>query len=211
MASLIQRRTEAELITVDRAGFGDSDEDVRPVRIENEVVDLEAGLSALSVARDFVLVAHSYGGEVATSLVNKDPGRIARAVLVEASIPSFFTDEEIARFSSTLPKDLPATNKEERTQGALIRVFPTLLHQFHKMRWPHSIPTTVIVAEHPPLATSAENRLWIEAHREFAQAAPNRSFILAERSGHVVMNDRPDVVADAVVAAVEQVGRAHRP
>lgn len=206
----IQRRTGAELITIDRAGFGESDEDTRPVRIENEVADVEAGLSALHVAQSFILVAHSYGGEVATSLVNRDPSRVAYAVLVDTSIPSFFTDEEITKFEAVLPKDMPTENKEERTQAALFKVYPTLLHQFHQMDWPRSIPTTVIVSEHPPLATQAENTSWTEEHRKFAQAAPNRSFVLAQRSGHIVMTDRPDVVTDAVVLAVDQVRRSHR-
>lgn len=69
----------------------------------------------------------------------------------------------------------------------------------------------MIVSEHPPLATPAENESWIEEHRKFTQVAPNRSFVLAQRSGHIVMSDRPDVVADAVEAAVEQVRRDHRP
>ncbi len=211
VTGLIQSRTGAELITMDRAGFGDSDEDLRPVRIENEVEDLEAGLSALHVTQSIVLVAHSYGGEVSTSFVNRDPARIAYAVLVDTSIPSFFTDEEIAKFKAVLPKDFPTTNKEERTQAALFKVYPMLLQQFHGMQWPTSIPTTVIVSEHPPLATPEENQSWTEEHRKFSQAAPNRSFVLAQRSGHIVMSDRPDVVVDAVAAAVEQVRRDHHP
>jgi pimeloyl-ACP methyl ester carboxylesterase len=200
----IHRQTGAELITVDRAGFGGSDEDVRPTRIENEVADLEAGLSALGVKGRIVVVAHSYGGEVATSFVNKKPSRIAGAVLVDASIPSFFTDDAIARMKAMLPPSMPTENKEERTQAALFKAYPQMLHEFHAMQWPTSVPTTVVVAEHPPLPTSAENNKWIEEHRKFAQAAPNRDFVLAQGSGHIVMNDRPDIVVNAVVRDVEK-------
>src|ERR1700712_1880434 len=49
--------TGAELITFDRAGFGDSDEDTRPPTVQHEVDDLRTGLSALKANRNIVLVA----------------------------------------------------------------------------------------------------------------------------------------------------------
>ena len=208
VAGAIQKRTGAELIAIDRAGFGESDEDTRPVRVENEVDDIKAGLTKLGVKGPYVLVAHSYGGQVATVLANEAPARIAAAVLVDTSIPSFFTDDEIARFTASFPKEMPTTSKEERTQGALLKVYPGLLRTFHAMTWPASIPTTVIVSEHPPLASPAENQAWIDAHRAFAQAAPNRRYVLAEKSGHIIMADRPDVVIDTVTAAFEQARRS---
>ena len=73
------------------------------------------------------------------------------------------------------------------------------------MRWPDAIPVTVIVSEHPPLATPAENALWIKDHANFASAAANRNFIVAKNSGHFVMTDRPDLVSQAVVTAINQV------
>ena len=69
----IHRDTGAELITFDRTGFGDSDEDMRPVRLQHDVDDLEAGFSALGANRDIVLVAYSLGGEVALPFVNQNP------------------------------------------------------------------------------------------------------------------------------------------
>ncbi len=204
----IHRRTGAELITFDRAGFGDSDEDPRPVQLQHEVDDLKAGLAALGVTGGLVLVAHSYGGEVATSFASENPGAIARAVLVDTNIPSFFTDEETAKMAATFPKDVEQTDKQGRAMAAMITAYPALQHGFHAMRWPDSIPAAVIVSEHPPLATPAENALWTTDHRKFAEATANRSFTIAKNSGHLVMSDRPDLVSDAVVAAIEQVRQA---
>ncbi len=80
MLGAIHRDAGAELITFDRAGFGDSDEDTRPVRLQHEVDDLKAGPSALGVNRNIVLVVHSFGGEAGFSFVNQNPGWVARAV-----------------------------------------------------------------------------------------------------------------------------------
>ena len=206
----IHRDTGAELITFDRAGFGDSDEDTRPVQLQHEVDDLKAGLSALGADHGIVLVAHSFGGEVAFPFVNQNPGSVARAVLVDGTVPAFCTDEETARMVATFPKDMERTDKQGRTWNAFFAAFPGMQHGFHKMRWPEDVPATLIVSEHPPFGTAAENATWIQDHVEFAHAAANRTVTIAKGSGHIIMSDRPDLVAQAVVAAVEQVRQAAR-
>ena len=206
----IHRDTGAELITFDRAGFGDSDEDTRPMRLQHEVDDLKAGLSALGTEHDIVLVAHSFGGEVAFPFVNQNPGWVARAVLVDGTVPSFCTDQETAGMVTTFPKDMERTDKQGRTWNAFFAAFPAMQHGFHAMRWPDGVPATVLVSEHPPFATPAENAAWIQDHVDFAHAAANRTVMIAKGSGHIVMTDRPDLVSQAVVAAVEQVRQAAR-
>ena len=208
--STIHRDTGAELITFDRAGFGDSDEDTRPVRLQHEVDDLKAGLSALGAKNTIVLVAHSFGGEVAFPFINQNPGWVARAVLVDGTVPSFCTDEETARMVTTFPKDMERTDKQGRTLNALFAAFPAMQHGFHTMQWPDNVPATVIVSEHPPFGTPAENAAWIQDHVDFAQATANRTVVTATGSGHIIMADRPDLVSQAVVAAVEQVRQAAR-
>ena len=208
--STIHRDTGAELITFDRAGFGDSDEDTRPVRLQHEVDDLKAGLSALGAKHNIVLVAHSFGGEVAFPFINQNPGWVARAVLVDGTVPSFCTDEETARMVTTFPKDMERTDKQGRTWNAFFAAFPAMQHGFHTMQWPDNVPATVVVSEHPPFGTPAENAAWIEDHVDFAHATANRTVVTATGSGHIIMADRPDLVSQAVVAAVEQVRQAAR-
>jgi hypothetical protein len=43
------------------------------------------------------------------------------------------------------------------------------------------------------------------AHRSFVEASPAREAVLAKRSRHNVMRDRPDVVIDAIVRIVQRV------
>ncbi len=78
-------------------------------------------------------------------------------------------------------------------------------HGFHMMHWLDSVRDTVIVFEHPPFVTPAGNVTWIEDRLDFAYRAANRAVVIAKGSGHVTMADRPDMVWQAVVAAVEQV------
>lgn len=200
----IQRRTGAELITFDRPGFGDSDEDKRPVAVQHEVDDLKAGLIALGATHDIVLVAHSYGGEIGTSFVMQNPGWVTRAVLIDTSIPSFATDDVTARLVAGFPKDTEQKDKEGRTMSATFAAFPALQHALHSMHWPKSIPAAVIISEHPPFATPDLQALWTKDHIDFAHEAVNRSVSIAKDSGHLIMIDRPDLVSEAVIAAIEQ-------
>ena len=203
----IHAATGAELITFDRAGFGGSDEDPRPVTLQHEVDDLKDGLTALGATHDLVFVGHSFGGEVGLSFAKQNPGWFAYAVLVDASIPSFFTDEETAKMVATFPKDMERTDKQGRTMAATFVAFPAMQHEFHSMRWPGGIPMTVIISEHPPFATADQRALWTKDHVDFTHEAPNRTVIIAKNSGHIIMADRPDLVAHAVIEAIDQVRR----
>lgn len=113
--------------------------------------------------------------------------------------------------ASTFPKEMERDDKQGRTWAAFFKAFPAMQHDFHTMRWPDSVPAAVIVSEHPPFVTPAENALWTQDHIDFAHDAANRSVEVAQGSGHLVMSDRPDLVSQAVVEAVSQVRRRAKP
>lgn len=68
LVPVLSQRTGAEIITYDRAGMGKSDRVPGPYGNKDAASDLEAGLKALEVSHDAVLVSHSQAGEVATNL-----------------------------------------------------------------------------------------------------------------------------------------------
>jgi pimeloyl-ACP methyl ester carboxylesterase len=59
-----------------------------------------------------------------------------------------------------------------------------------------------IVAEHSWGDTEEENAAMRRAHEAFVAASPARELVVAARSGHYVMRDRPDVVLDAIMRMV---------
>src|SRR5262245_44047579 len=62
VAPAIGQRTEATVVTYDRAGSGKSEPAPGPYKIDEEVTALERGLSQLGLQKNLVIVAHSYGG-----------------------------------------------------------------------------------------------------------------------------------------------------
>lgn len=201
----LAERTGAQIITYDRAGFGGSDDAPGPWSLIGAIDDLEAGLRTLGATRDVLLVSHSLAGEIATGLTARHPDWFAGGVMVDANVPEFYTDEVIAR---TLKAYAPAfkaaqdnpDSPAKRQLLALAASFETVSRAFYKMEWPASVPVQVIVAETPPQPDPIDAQAWRDAHAQFAAKAPNRTLITADRSSHDVVNDRPDLVFEAIAA-----------
>lgn len=205
LAPRLAKATGSKVITYDRAGEGESDEVSGPWRVENAVSDLEAGLKELGVTKDVVLVSHSIAGEVATNFVNKNPGWVSGAVLVDANVPEFFTDEMLTAFEPVIEEQRTALLAQESTKKnrqllAVMVDYAPVHRVFHKLSWPQDVPVTTIVASETPFVDSPEAaKLWRDAQARFAQAGPNRKHVVAENTSHEgIVTERPDLIADAV-------------
>ncbi|ROP41921.1 pimeloyl-ACP methyl ester carboxylesterase [Saccharothrix texasensis] len=205
LAPRLAKATGSKVITYDRAGEGESDEVSGPWRVENAVSDLEAGLKELGVTKDVVLVSHSIAGEVATNFVNKNPGWVSGAVLVDANVPDFFTDEMLTAFEPVIEAQRTSLLAQESTKKnrqllAVMVDYAPVHRVFHKLSWPQDVPVTTIVASETPFVDSPEAaKLWRDAQARFAQAGPNRKHVVAENTSHEgIVTERPDLIAAAV-------------
>lgn len=208
----LSKSTGSEIITYDRAGMGASDEVPGPWKVQDAVSDLAAGLTALDATHDVVLVSHSEAGEIATDFVDDHPGWVSGAVLVDASLPEFYTDAEIDKIVAVnqgqiaAPANQPST-PQTRQLIAVAQNYGPAHQAYHKLAWPQNIPATVIVSAKTPFDTSPPDaQLWRDAQAAFAAKAPNRQLITAAGSSHDVPIDRPDVILQAVDAMVAKVG-----
>ncbi len=213
----LAKRTGSQIITYDRAGFGASDEVPPPYRIEDAVTDLESGLTQLGVTHGLVLISHSYAGAIATYLVMRHPDWVSGAVLVDTNVPEFFTDEEVAHMGPIIQPMVAEEaaahpSKQTRTQKAITDAYVETSHAFHKAAWPDSIPCVVIVSERTPFPPSMtiDTALWIQAHKDFAGKAPNRTLVFAKGSSHDIAHDRPELIVEATGKLVDQL-RSARP
>jgi pimeloyl-ACP methyl ester carboxylesterase len=203
----LARQTGSRIITYDRAGFGASDEIKGPWDVASATADLANGLKVLGATHDVILVSHSIAGEIATYLVRQHADWIAGAVLVDANVPDFYTDQEISRMSKMYApiieaaKAAPSTNAS-RQLLAVADSFPETSRAFHKTSWPLSVPVIVIVSETTPFETPEAARAWRDSHREFTARADNRQLRVAEKSSHDVAHDRPDVILKAIADSI---------
>ena len=201
----LARRTGSKVITYDRAGFGGSDDVSGDWNVHSATRDLEVGLEKLHATHRVILVSHSLAGEIATYLVGKHPDWFLGAVLVDANIPDYFTDEAIARGQAIYAPVLAQIRAAPPTQQgrqllALSGSFVATSRAFHAVTWPDSVPAIVIVSEKTPFEDPADARWWKESHAQFAKRAPNRQLVDAVGSSHDVAHDRPEVILKAISA-----------
>ncbi|MFC5673842.1 alpha/beta fold hydrolase [Streptomyces incanus] len=192
--------TGATVITYDRAGMGKSDVVPGPWKVESAVSDLRSGLEQLGVTKNVILVSHSQAGEIANYFAKENPKTLSGAVLVDANLPPFFTDEEIARLVAVSQPQIDAAKKDpdkpqNRQLISTAENFVPAHKAFHKVTWPDAVPATVIVSGKTPLDGSpVDAQRWRDAAASFAQDGPNRTLVTAKGSSHEVPKDRPDLV-----------------
>jgi pimeloyl-ACP methyl ester carboxylesterase len=197
-----------QTMVYDRAGLGRSPPSPPPYRIDDEADTLRRELDRQRITAPVVLVAHSYGGFVATLVAAADP-RIAGVVLVDANLAGFFDDAQIDRLLAMYRPQFPALEQKApelaRVMIPLIEAYPATVARLRQVDIPAGTPTIDIVAERTWVDTPEEIEAIRRAHRDFAAASPHRRAVFAEDSGHHVMRDRPDVVLNAVAELVATV------
>ncbi|MBR7832111.1 alpha/beta hydrolase [Actinospica durhamensis] len=211
----LAKATGSEIITYDREGMGASDPVPGPWKVQNAVSDLEAGLTDLGATHDVILVSHSEAGEIATYITRQYPGQFGGAVLVDASLPQFSTDAEIARVAAATESEVEqiqalkpaAVTQADRQLLAVAADYVADQRAYHQISWPTSVPATVIVSSDTPFPTSPPDaQAWRTAQAQFADAAPNRQLVTAAHSSHDIPLDRPDLVEAQIEAMVKAVG-----
>jgi pimeloyl-ACP methyl ester carboxylesterase len=180
--------TGATLIAYDRAGFGKS-EKATGHGIANEVRGLEIGLAKLGYATDIMLVAHSLGGFYATLYASRHAQQVKSAVLIDANLVCFFTDDQLRKMRSS------------EADPARYRDFEETIGLMRTTVFAAQIPVIDIVAERTLFDGTADADRWRACHKEFVSGSPQRQGIVAHGSGHYVFISDPELVTAAIVRA----------
>ena len=205
----LSSRTGSEVITYDRAGMGNSEYVPGPFQGKDAASDLAAGLKKLHVTHGAVLVAHSEAGEVATNFVEKYPGVVSGAVLVDATLPEFYTPEETARIVAAEAPQVAAAKKQKPTKASRQLIAEAENYgpehlAYNTMCWPSNVPAIAIVSASTPFPTTLDAQRWRQAQSEFVDAAPNRRLVTAAHSSHDIPLDRQQLVVDEIQDMVKK-------
>lgn len=190
----------------DRANIAPSDPAPGPRTAADSVDDLQALLDAAEIKRPIILVGFSMGGIISQLYAATYPEEIAGLVLVESNHPDEWEQftrhltpgqiEADQAFSLDNPEEFDPYASFEETQAA--GPLP-------------EVPLVVVTApnatgEWPP-DWDAElfDRLRAEQQADLASGTPGGVQVLAERSGHHVPSEQPQVIIDAVQTVLESV------
>lgn len=188
------------LCTYDRAGLGWS-HPAPGLRTASVIADeLHDLLTVAAVPPPYVLVGHSLGGYVARLYAARHRELVAGMVLVDSS-----HEEQGDRHPELAWRSQRVRAAGLRLRHPLSRKWRTTIREMAdfagsaaevRAECGHlgALPLTVVTA----LARPNYDGVWPAMQRELAALSECSTHLLAERSGHYVHRDEPDVVVDAV-------------
>lgn len=216
----------------DRGGYGWSDRS--PFRRDARQLAIEADqlLAALNVDGALILVGHSFGGFIIRLLAQRRADSIAGMVLVDASHEDQLRKLEKISGMSMMPRDasfvvspvaipqaLPSTiqrqiaafSRMRKTYSALhaeMRYFRQSAEQVRQARELMTFPVVVLRRGTDLYAHDKQGAqktaAWEELQQDLARISTSGRVLVAERSGHHVHADQPELVVDAIGSLLDE-------
>ena len=188
----------------DRAGLGQSDPaPPAPRQLPDLAGDLEKLLDAAEIPGPYVLVGFSGGGYIITGYAEEHPDRVAGMVFVDTPAPWLVVDP---------PQEIVKYTDPHRPENTEHRDFL----QVEKDAWEArrrigDIPLRVITADYPDTYIKEQPypewrkdmRHNVEGQKGWLVISPQAKQIVVH-TGHVVEEEEPDVVIDAILDVVRE-------
>ena len=186
------------VVAPDMRGHGLSDDPAElPSTMDELVNDFELTLERLNVSRPFYLLAHSFGGAIATEYILRHPENVRGLVLI--GVPSRFIVREIVRSLMIIPD--PVFSWIAKTikvalfapQRTLKRMYANVLatwHGYERMQQLR-VPSLVMIGHR-------DNVFLRESYEDVPRAIPGAQQVVIPVSAHLVQLERPDAVNRAI-------------
>jgi pimeloyl-ACP methyl ester carboxylesterase len=200
----------ARVCSYDRAGMGKSDR-ASQAHTSNDIVnDLHYLLTNAGINPPYVLVGHSLGGMNARLYASKYPNEVVGMVLVDSA-----HEDENDRMLALLP---PEIKKNAKPEDMIIRTaedidFNSSTAQVRAANWHGDIPLIVLTRGSatfnpsdyavPSLAPKFEE-VRLELQKELVGRSSRGKQIMAEKSGHNIHRDQPELVIEAIRQVMEE-------
>jgi len=217
-----------QVITYNRAGYGQSEAGPLPRDAGREADELKMLLEKASVPGPYVLVGHSLGALNVQVFAARYPDDVAGMVLLDPPPLSFLLGQEYkdlvpmagamtAEWQAVADSAAKSDNPEERARSAFFRMIASEHREMFgaTARQAAGIPTfadmlfLVMAAGKPNPAfgdaAEAYQEYWIGQSRDLATKSTKGKFMLAEGSAHYLYLDAPDFVTKSIVSVVDEV------
>jgi len=205
----------ARVCSYDRAGLGASDPAPAQRTVVSLTEDLHAFLVNAKVRGPYVLVGHSLGGLLARLYASYYPKDVVGMVLVDSthedeadrglSLLPPETLKDMARRAK--PEDMVVSNPAEKFDTCSMRALMDALN------WRADIPLVVLTQGLPyraedyvnPSLASRYYQLHLEMQKDLVGRSSRGRQIMADRSGHFIHRDQPELVVNAIRQLIEEV------
>jgi pimeloyl-ACP methyl ester carboxylesterase len=210
--SLVQPQVAqfARVCSYDRAGMGKSDRAPQAHSSQDMVSDLHNLLGKAGINPPYVLVGHSFGGMNTRLYATKHSKEVVGMVLVDST-----HEDEVARMHALLP---PEMLKRAKPEDMIIRSaedidFNRSIAQLRAANWHSDIPLIVLTRGSatfnpndyavPSLAPKFE-QIRLELQKDLVRRSSRGRQIIAEKSGHYIQRDQPELVIDAIRQVIKE-------
>lgn len=200
----------ARVCSYDRAGIGKSDRAPQQHSSKDIVLDLHKLLTKAAVNPPYVLVGHSFGGMNTRLYASEYPKEVVGIVLVDST-----HEDESDRMLAVLPSEILKKAKPEDmvVRGAEAIDFDKSVAQLRAANWRRDIPLVVLTRGSatlnpndyavPTLAPKFEE-IRLELQQELVRRSAKGRQIIAEKSGHFIHRDQPELVIEAIRQVLEE-------
>ena len=185
-----------------RLGSGKSSKSKIPQTAPYIVKTLHTMLHTINIKPPYILVGHSLGGIYANLYARYYPNDLSGVVLVDSSHPQQrkkFKEHnvKVGMMSRVMLKTYMRFNP---TKYSEIETFSQAAEHLKQAPKFPKIPLVVISANKKP---KSKNRLRIQQvmhslHKEFAKLSPNSRHLFANKSGHIIPRQQPEIIIEAV-------------
>jgi len=216
-----------QVITYNRAGYGQSEPGPLPRNSSREAEELKALLENASVRGPYVLVGHSLGALNVQVFASRYPDEVAGMVLLDPPPLSFiigqdYTDlramaeQMTAQWQAIADSAAGSPDPQEQARSVFFRMiasehremFGETAKTVGAISTFGDLPLVVLAAgkPNPAFGEGAEEyqRYWVEQSRAMAAKSTASKFVLAEEASHYLYLDVPDLVAESILSVVRQ-------
>ena len=190
-------KADSRVCTYSRANIPPSDPREGKHTAADSVVDLHTALEAAGEKDPYVLVGFSFGGLISQIYAAEHPDEIAGLVLVESNHP-----DEVAQFEKQLtPEQISEDRSAANANSEGVDVFASFQEAQRAGALP-DVPLVVVTGttnEWPPgWDPKVFDRLRAQQQEDLATSVPGGTQVIADRSGHDVPHEQPEIVVSAI-------------
>lgn len=188
------------VVSYDRLDYGGSGRSERARSALVVVEQLRDGLRKAGVNPPFLLVGHSYGGDLMRVFASKYAGEVIGLVLVDPPMEDFYTRATVEAPQAYLVGLEEALSHDDKKASDTLKreylAYETSMVQTRLAKPPPG-NTVVLISAGKQLANSeALQRIWLEEQAKWAKKVGARHIVVD--TGHNIPREQPQAVVDAV-------------
>jgi pimeloyl-ACP methyl ester carboxylesterase len=197
----------ARACSYSRAGLGKSDPSPLPRTSAQMVQELRALLLAANVTPPYLLMGHSFGGLNVQLYAMQYPDEVLGAVLVDSPSHDTYTlweevlsPEQLARLVDDLSD--PESNPESAGYAEILLSCEQVASAGPFPDIPLAVLTSGLPMRFPPewgeWPEEKMTQIWRQEQARLASLSSKGRQVIAEKSGHFIQNQQPDLVIEAI-------------